>query len=88
MDWGALVKKGSKPPMGTITFDLSDYDQREEFEACLKARRMKCQIDEVYTEVFRPYLRYDRSILGGELQNSERNILEAVWTKIRAHFEE
>lgn len=48
----------------------------------------KMLIDTLYTECFRPHLKYDRSLFGGELEDKEREIIEAMWKKVSEHFHE
>lgn len=45
-----------------LEFDLPE--EREELEAALKGSLYKARIDTLYTDVFRPHLKYDKSIIG------------------------
>ena len=76
----------------TISFTLPE--DREELDAALKGRLYKASIDELYDQVFRPHLKYDKPILEEdeskiqELTEDQFLVIEALWKKIAEHFED
>lgn len=70
----------------TIEFNLPE--EREELDAALKGGLYKARIDTLYTEVFRPHIKYDKSILKEELSDEQREVIEALWKKVAEHFED
>ena len=75
----------------TISFTLPE--EREELDAALNGSKYKERIDTLYTDVFRPHLKYDKPIVGAdpkwqELSEEQRNVIEALWKKVAEHFED
>ena len=75
----------------TLEFDLPE--EREELQAALKGSLYKTRIDTLYTDVFRPHLKYDKPIIGAdpkwqELSDEQREVIEALWKKIAEHLED
>lgn len=74
-------------PIGTLSFNLDDPYQKEQFLNAVKSWDVKLAVDSLYDDVFRTYLKYDISMLtGGTLEDTEREILDIVLKKIQAHF--
>ena len=69
-----------------LEFDLPE--EREELETALKGSLYKARIDTLYTDVFRPHLKYDKPIIGEELSNEQREVIEALWKKVAEHLED
>jgi hypothetical protein len=76
----------------TISFTLPE--EREELDAALKGSLYKASIDELYDQVFRPHLKYDKPILEEdeskiqELTEDQFLVIEALWKKVAEHFED
>jgi hypothetical protein len=71
----------------TISFTLPE--EREELDAALKGSLYKASIDELYDQVFRPHLKYDKPILEEEeLTEEQFLVIEALWKKVAEHFED
>lgn len=77
-------------PVGILTYNLYDPDQKNDFINATNATSLKGKVDSLYSEVFRPHLKYGSPILkeNNEISDLEEEILEKVWEKIRAHFED
>jgi hypothetical protein len=71
-----------------LEFDLPE--DREELDAVLKGSLYKVRIDELYAQVFRVYLKYNKPIIGtdSELSEEQREVIEALWKKVAEHFED
>ena len=59
---------------------------REDLTHMINGPRYKDKIDCVYDECFRPHLKYGVSVLDGEMDDREHEILEAIWKKVYEHF--
>ena len=72
----------------TISFTLPE--EREELDAALNGSLYKARIDTLYTDVFRPHLKYDKPIVETwqELSEEQRSVIEALWKKVAEHFED
>jgi TRAP-type C4-dicarboxylate transport system substrate-binding protein len=75
----------------SLEFNLPE--EREELDAALKGSLYKARIDELYDQVFRPHLKYDKPIIGAdpkwqELSEEQRSVIEALWKKVAEHFED
>jgi hypothetical protein len=75
----------------SLEFNLPE--DREELDAALKGSLYKARIDELYDQVFRPHLKYDKPIIGAdpkwqELSEEQRSVIEALWKKVAEHFED
>jgi hypothetical protein len=75
----------------TISFTLPE--EREELDAALKGSLYKVRIAELYQDVFRPHLKYNKPIIGAdpkwqELSEEQRGVIEALWKKVAEHFED
>jgi hypothetical protein len=49
---------------GSLIFNLDTYEGKDEMIASLRGPEFKRKIDELYDEVFRPFVKYDRSFIG------------------------
>jgi hypothetical protein len=76
----------------TISFILPE--EREELDAALRGSLYKAGIDELYNQVFRVYLKYNKPILEEdeskmqELTEEQFLVIEALWKKVAEHFED
>ena len=76
----------------TISFNLPE--EREELNDALNGSKYKARIETLYTDVFRPHLKYDKPILiedeikMQELSDEQREVVEALWKKVAEHFED
>jgi hypothetical protein len=72
----------------TISFTLPE--EQEELNDALKGSLYKARIDELYDQVFRPHLKYDKPIIGtgSELSEKQQEVIEALWKKVAEHFED
>jgi hypothetical protein len=75
----------------TISFNLPE--ERGELEDALNGSKYKILIDTLYSEVFRPHLKYDKPIIGAdpkwqELSEEQRSVIEILWKKVAEHFED
>lgn len=76
----------------TIEFNLPE--EKEELDDALKGSLYKARIDTLYTEVFRPHLKYGRPIIpptGGkmeELTDEQLAVIEQIWENVRLHLED
>lgn len=69
-----------------LEFNLPE--EREELEAALNGSLYKARIDTLYTDVFRPHLKYDKPIIGEELSGEQHEVIEALWKKVAEHLED
>jgi hypothetical protein len=76
----------------TISFTIPE--EREELDAALKGSLYKAKINELYDQVFRPHLKYNKPILEEdeskmqELTEKQFLVVEALWKKVAEHFED
>lgn len=75
----------------TLEFDLPE--EKDQLENAINGSLYKARIDTLYTEVFRPHLKYDKPIIGAdpkwqELSDEQREVIEALWKKVAEHFED
>ena len=76
----------------TLEFDLPE--EKEELQAALKGSLYKARIDELYDQVFRPHIKYGKSILKSkkgsdlELTSQQLAVIEQLWENVRLHFED
>ena len=75
----------------TLEFDLPE--ERDQLEAAINGSLYKARIDTLYTDVFRPHLKYDKPIIGDdpkwqELSDEQREVIEALWKKVAEHLED
>lgn len=70
----------------TISFDLPE--EREELNDALNGGKYKARIDTLYTEVFRPHLKYGNPIIGNELNGDQEQVIVELWKKVAEHFED
>jgi hypothetical protein len=75
----------------SLEFNLPE--DKEELDAALKGSLYKARIDELYDQVFRPHIKYDKPIIGAdpkwqELSEEQRGVIEALWKKVAEHFED
>lgn len=76
----------------TIEFDLPE--EKDQLENAINGSLYKARIDTLYTDVFRPHLKYDKPILEAsvckmqELSEEQREVIEALWKKVAEHFED
>ena len=76
----------------TLEFDLPE--ERDQLENAINGSLYKAKIDTLYTDVFRPHLKYDKPILiedeikMQELSEEQREVIEALWKKVAEHFED
>lgn len=76
----------------TIEFALPE--EKEELQAALKGSLYKARIDELYDQVFRPHIRYGKSILKSkngndrELTSQQLAVIEQLWKKVAKHLED
>ncbi len=76
----------------TISFTLPE--EREELDSALKGSLYKVRIAELYQDVFRPHLKYNKPILEEdeskmqELTEEQFLVIEALWKKVAEHFED
>jgi hypothetical protein len=68
-----------------IEFNLPE--EKEDHLDALNGSRYKCQIDTLYNEVFRPHLKYDKTLTPNIEQAIEAEVLIKIWEKIAEHFE-
>jgi hypothetical protein len=62
---------------------------REDLASMIQGPKYKDKIDWLYDNCFRPHLKYGASVLGGEMDDREQEILEAMWIKVSEYlFEE
>jgi len=72
----------------TLEFDLPE--EKEELQAALNGSLYKARIDELYDQVFRPHIKYDKPLLhkSQELTEEQLAIIEQLWENVRLHFED
>jgi hypothetical protein len=72
----------------TLEFDLPE--EKEELQAALNGSLYKARIDELYDQVFRPHIKYDKPLLhdSQELTEDQLAIIEQLWENVRLHFED
>jgi len=77
-------------PVGALFFNTDHPDQLESFKNALSADQLRSFVDMIYSEYFRPYLKYDASPAreGKSLSEAERNCLEAIWEKMGNDIED
>lgn len=71
---------------GTLTFNLDDPYEKDDFMAALEGPFLKSKIDDLYYAVFRTHIKYNTPIVGEELTERDIQIIEAIWSKVNAHF--
>lgn len=73
-----------------LRFDLDNYDEKEALDNALKGTSMRIAINDLYSEIFRPSLKHGISVTDESLTatEDELKLLEIVWSKVFAHFEE
>lgn len=59
-----------------LKFELPE--ERCEFYSAKKGSHYKMLIDTLYDEVFRPYLKYEKPIIGDELLPLELQVIEKI----------
>lgn len=74
-----------------LEFDLPE--EKDQLENAINGSLYKARIDTLYTDVFRPHLKYDRPIIGAdpkwqELSDEQREVIEALWKKVAEHLED
>lgn len=75
----------------TLEFDLPE--EKDQLENAINGSLYKARIDTLYTDVFRPHLKYDKPIIGAdpkwqELSDEQREVIEALWKKVAEHLED
>jgi hypothetical protein len=75
----------------SLEFNLPE--DKEELDAALKGSLYKARIDELYDQVFRPHIKYDKPIIGAdpkwqELTEEQLLVIETLWKKVAEHFED
>lgn len=74
-----------------LEFDLPE--EKDQLENAINGSLYKARIDTLYTDVFRPHLKYDKPIIGAdpkwqELSDEQREVIEALWKKVAEHLED
>lgn len=67
----------------SLHFNLPE--EREEHLHALSGSRYKAKIDDLYDEVFRPILKYDK-LDEHELTEIEWRVVSLIWGKVSDHF--
>jgi hypothetical protein len=75
----------------TLEFDLPE--EKEELQAALNGSLYKARIDELYDQVFRPHIKYNKPIIGAdpkwqELSEEQLAVIEQLWKNVAEHFED
>ena len=75
----------------TLEFDLPE--EKDQLENAINGSLYKARIDTLYTDVFRPHLKYDKPIIGAdpkwqEFSDEQREVIEVLWKKVAEHFED
>jgi hypothetical protein len=73
--------------MSKATLEFNLPEERDDHVNALYGSVYKMKIDTIYSEVFRPVLKYDRPVKGKVLSDSERELLKQVWELIYEHFD-
>jgi hypothetical protein len=68
----------------SLHFNLPE--EREEHLHALSGSRYKAKIDDLYDEVFRPILKYDKPLNEHELTDIEWRVVSLIWAKVSDHF--
>lgn len=68
----------------SLHFNLPD--EKEEHLHALSGSRYKARIDDLYDEVFRPILKYDRPLDGNQLSEMEWRVVSIIWGRVSEHF--
>lgn len=74
-----------------LEFDLPE--EKDQLENAINGSLYKARIDTLYTDVFRPHLKYDKPIIGAdpkwqELSDEQREVIEVLWKKVAEHLED
>jgi hypothetical protein len=72
----------------TLEFNLPE--EKEELQDALKGSLYKARIDELYDQVFRPHIKYDKPILSQnkELTGEQLAVIQQLWENVRQHLED
>lgn len=70
---------------GQLNFDLSDIYQKQAFLCAVKGSELKNAIDTLYSDVFRPALKYG-SFDDEPLSEDQVELIRKVWEKVSDHF--
>lgn len=76
----------------TLEFDLPE--ERDQLENAINGSLYKARIETLYTDVFRPHLKYNKYIIEEvdnkwqELTEEQFLVIEALWKKVAEHFED
>lgn len=62
-------------------------EQADDCEACMKGAKYKRMIDELYEDVFRPHIKYEKPIIGDDLRGRDLDVIAEIWNKCKEHFE-
>ena len=78
----------SEGPVGVLLYNMDDPYQAEDFQTALDSGKIKAKLDSLYSEVFRPYIKYGTPLRDSskELTELELEIIEIIWDKINSHL--
>lgn len=68
----------------SLHFNLPE--ERGEHLHALSGSRYKAKIDDLYDEVFRPILKYNKPLDEHELTDLEWGAVRLIWIKVSDHF--
>lgn len=74
-------------PIGILKYDLSDEYQAHDFKCAQNGMKYHGAIDELYSEVFRPIIKYGL-IDGREAKQSEIKTVNMLWDKVNAYLKD
>jgi type I restriction-modification system DNA methylase subunit len=69
-------------PIGILAYNMDDFYQKQEFSNAINAGRMRADIDSLYDEVFRQFIKQETPILGKKLSKRDLEIIEISMEEI------